>query len=153
MSPARVIAIAALAFLGFTSLAGSIFMLADPGGGVLNLPLSLLQHSPFHSYLIPGILLLVSNGLLALWILWLAMMARPRYGLWTAFQGCVLLGWLVVECLMLRLVIWPHYLYGAVALVLVVAGLALRHENSGPLRDRQPVRRSAQGSSGWYRAG
>jgi len=132
MKFARIVAIATLAFLGLTSLAGSIPMMADPSGSALNLPLSLLQHSPFRSYLIPGIILLVSNGLLALLVLWLAMMAKPRYGLWTAFQGCVLLGWLVVECLMLRLVIWPHYLYGAVALVLVVSGFALRHENGRP---------------------
>jgi hypothetical protein len=132
MSPARVIAMAALAFLGLSSLAGSIPMIADPSGSAMNLPLSLLRHSPFRSYLIPGIILLVACGLLALWVLWLTMMARSRYGLWTAFQGCVLLGWLVVECLMLRLVIWPHYLYGAVALVLIASGLALQHENVHP---------------------
>ena len=40
-------------------------------------------------------------------------------------QGSVLSGWLALEVAMLRLVVWPHYLYGAVALVLVVTGLAL----------------------------
>jgi len=34
-------------------------------------------------------------------------------------------GWLIVEIAMLRLAMWAHYLYGAVALVLVVAGIAL----------------------------
>ncbi len=129
MSPARVIAMAALAFLGLSSLAGAIPMIVDPSGAALQMPLSLLQHSPFHSYLIPGIILLAFNGLLALLVLWFVMMAKPRYGLWTAFQGLVLLIWLVVECVMLRLVIWPHYVYGAVALVLVVSGLALRRKN------------------------
>ena len=129
MSPARVIAMAGLAFLGLSSLAGAIPMIVDPSGGALRMPLSLLRHSPFHSYLIPGILLFVFDGVLALWVLWLAMMAKPRCGLWTVLQGCVLLVWLAVECLMLRMVIWPHYLYGAVALVLVVSGLALRREN------------------------
>jgi hypothetical protein len=129
MSPARVIAIAALVFLGLSSLAGAIPMIVDPSGAALQLPLSLLRNSPFHSYLIPGILLLVFDGVLALWVLWQAMMAKPRCGLWTAFQGLVLLVWLAVECVMLRLVIWPHYVYGAVALVLVVSGLALRREN------------------------
>ena len=132
MSPARVIAIATLAFLGFTSLAGSISMIADPSGAALQMPLSLLRYSPFHSYLIPGILLLVFDGVLALWVLWLTMMAKPRFGLWTVFQGCVLLVWLAIECVMLRMVIWPHYLYGGVALALVVSGLALRHENGRP---------------------
>lgn len=132
MTFARIAAMAALSFLGLSSLAGAIPMIVDPSGRALNLPLSLLLHSPFRSYLIPGIILLVSCGLLALWVLWLTMMGKPRYGLWAAFQGCVLLGWLVVECLMLRLVVWPHYLYGAVALVLVLSGFALRREGRSP---------------------
>jgi hypothetical protein len=62
--------------------------------------------------------------------LWLALDQTPRYSLWMALQGCVLLGWLVAECLMIRMVIWPHYLYGAVALGLMAAGLLLwRNEN------------------------
>ncbi|MDE3188858.1 MAG: hypothetical protein KGM96_15200 [Acidobacteriota bacterium] len=132
MSPARVIAMAALAFLGLSSLAGAIPMIVDPSGAAMQMPLSLLRHSPFHSFLIPGILLLLFDGVLALWVLWLAMMAKPRHGLWIVFQGCVLLVWLAVECVMLRMVIWPHYLYGAVALVLVVSGLSLRRENGHP---------------------
>ncbi len=129
MQFARYFAVTALAFLALSALAGSIPMIVDPSGAALQLPLSLLRHSPFHSYLIPGILLLVFDGVLAFWILWLAMMAKPRCGLWTVLQGCVLLVWLAVECLMLRMVIWPHYLYGAVALVLIASGLALSREN------------------------
>jgi hypothetical protein len=53
---------------------------------------------------------------------------KPRHGLWTVFQGCVLLGYLSVECWLLRVVSWPHYMYGAVALTLMVCGLAMRHE-------------------------
>lgn len=40
-------------------------------------------------------------------------------------RGLVLLGWLIIEVTMLRLVVWPHYLIGGVALPLIVAGIAL----------------------------
>ena len=103
------------------------------------------HHAPQHAAAftlpfdpIPGIILLGANGLLPLWVLWLVIRRNPRCGLWTAFQGCVLLGWLVVECWMLRMVIWPHYLYGALAVALIVCGLALR---------REPVRHAASGIS------
>jgi len=136
MRRVRVLAVIALGFLGLSALAGSIPMILLPRGSQM-MPLSLLQHSPFHSYLVPGIILLAANGLLALAILWLVIMQRPHFGLWTAFQGCVLLGWLVVECWMLRMVSWLHYLYGALALMLICAGLALRRDPAGPpLRDR-----------------
>jgi len=36
---------------------------------------------------------------------------RSGYGWWVTAQGCVLLGWLIVEMAMLRLVVWPHYLH------------------------------------------
>jgi hypothetical protein len=89
------------------------------------MPQSLLRHSPFRSYLIPRIILLLANGLLSLWVLWLTLRRHSGYGWWVAIQGCALLGWLVVEVAMLRLAVWPHYLYGAVALALVVTGLVL----------------------------
>lgn len=125
MKVVRIVAIAALAFLGLSGIVGAIPLLLHPTGEPWRMPQSLLQYSPFHSYVIPGIILLVANGLLGLWVLWLAVRRHARYGRWVAAHGCVLLGWLAVEVAMLRLVVWPHYFYGAIALALVVSGLAL----------------------------
>ena len=50
---------------------GGIKLTSDPGGnpgGVM--PQSLLQHSPFDSYFIPGTVLLLANGILPLLVLW-----------------------------------------------------------------------------------
>jgi len=118
-----------LVFLGLTALVGSVPMLTDPHGQPWQMPLSLLEHSPFHSFLFPGLLLLVMNGLMSLFVLFLVLRRKRGYGPWIAAQGCVLLGWLAVECLMLRMVIWPHYVYGAVALILMVTGVALRSDS------------------------
>jgi hypothetical protein len=100
-------------------------MLLNPRGEPWRMPQTLLQYSPFHSYFAPGVVLLIANGVLAFWVLALTLRRRPGYGWWVGAQGFVLLGWLVVEMVMLRLAIWPHYLYGAVALALVFAGMAL----------------------------
>lgn len=127
MRLAQVSAIVMLAFLGLSAIAGAVPMILHPFGPAASLPLSYLRFSPFHSYLIPGIILLVANGLLTLWVLWRVVRRSPGRWLWIGFQGCVLLVWLVVECWMLRMVIWLHYLYGAVALVLIVSALALRN--------------------------
>jgi hypothetical protein len=115
----------ALVFLGLSGIIGAIPLIVHSVGKPWAMPQSLLQHSPFRTYLIPGIILLVANGLLSLWVLWLLLHRQNGYGWWVAAQGCVLFGWLVVEAVMLRLVIWAHYFYGSVALVLVVAGIAL----------------------------
>jgi len=125
MRAVRITAVAALVFLGLSGIVGAIPLLVHPTGEPWAMRQSLLRHSPFQSYLIPGIILLVANGLLILWVLWLTLRRHSGYGWRVAAQGCVLMGWLIVEMVMLRLVVWPHYLYGVVALVLVVAGIAL----------------------------
>lgn len=125
MKRTRATAISLLAFLGITAVAGAIPMILHPGGSGL-MPLSLLEHSPFQSFLIPGLVLLIANGVLSLVVLGLVVMRWPHYGLWVVGQGSVLLGWLAVECWMLRIIIWLHWLYAAVALALILSGLALR---------------------------
>ena len=48
-------------FLAFWAFAGSYGMLSTPHGGVLDV--ALLDGSPFDSFIIPGITLLVTSGL------------------------------------------------------------------------------------------
>ena len=130
MKCVRLWALVLLAFLGIGGIAGAVPMIVSAvrqTPGVI--PLSLLQHSPFHSYLIPGIILLVANGLLPLWVSLRLKARRPFSGLWTAAQGCVLLGWLIVQCAMLRLVNWLHSVYLALALLLIALGWALNRQS------------------------
>jgi hypothetical protein len=125
MKELRIVAIAVLAFLGLSGVVGAIPMIAHPAGEPWGMPQGLLQHSPFRSYLIPGLILLGCNGLLSLWVLCLTVKKHSGYGWWIAVQGCILAGWLSVEIAMLRMVVWPHYLYGLLALALMISGAAL----------------------------
>src|SRR5664279_2553622 len=118
----RSCAIACLAFLGATSLAGALPMLLDPSGALLKMPLSMLEHSPFHSYLIPGILLLVGNGLLSLLVLLLTVRRARHYGWWIVLQGCVLAAWILAEFALLRMYFWPQAVYLGLATLLILAG-------------------------------
>ena len=124
MRLARVTAITLLAFLGLTAIAGAVPMILHPGGSAW-MPVTLLEHSPFHSFLVPGIVLLSANGVLSLAVLGLVLAQSSNHGLGVVFQGSVLLGWLITECWMLRTVVWLHWLYAAVGVGLIVAGVAL----------------------------
>lgn len=126
MKTARFAAYACLIFLAVTSIAGAIPMILNPDGEPVGMPQSLLEHSPFHSYLIPGIVLLMANGLLSLWTLGCLLREASGYPLWVAAQGGVLMGWLIVEITILRTVVWAHYVYLGVALMLIASGLRLR---------------------------
>jgi len=125
MVGARTTATIALGFVGLSGLVGGIPLVVHAHGEPWWMPQSLLRYSPFRSFLIPGIILFLAIGVLSSLVFWMTLQAQPGYGWWVALQGCVLLGWLVVEVIMLRLAAWPHYFYGAVALLLVGTGIML----------------------------
>ena len=127
----RPAAIFLLAFLALSAFVGAMPMIVYPCNNQWRvMPLSLLQYSPFHTFMIPGILLLVSNSLLPLWVLWRVIKRKPLHGLWVVFQGCVLLGFLASECFLLRVIAWPHYFYASVALALMMCGLVMRRDSA-----------------------
>ena len=128
MKAIRAAAIASLIFLGMTSLAGAVPLIVDPSGKLLSMPLSLLEHSPFRSFLIPGIILLVANCLLSFLVLRLVLRRISQYWRWIALQGCVLAGWILVQIVMIRMMIWAHHVYLALAAILILCGWLLRND-------------------------
>jgi hypothetical protein len=93
----KILAIVLLIFLGFGGVYGAWMLISDPSGGKFNWPLDLLNGTPFKSYLIPGIVLLVSNGLLPLYIA-IVTISRKKYASWLiTLQGSILIGWLTAE--------------------------------------------------------
>lgn len=131
MKASRIVAITSLVFLALSAFVGAVPMIAEPGGFPWWMPLSLLRYSPFHSFLVPGIILFLAIGVLSCWVLWLTLRRQAGHGWWVALQGCVLLGWLTVEAVMLRLVMWAQVFYAAVALVLVLTGFVLARQPGG----------------------
>lgn len=120
--------LAVLFFLSATACWGGAVLIADAHGNPWGMmPQRLLIHAPFHSWLIPGILLFSAIGLLGVWTLWLTLRQERDYGLWSALQGMVLLGYLATESVLLRSWIWLDYLYGVLALCLILSGLRLRN--------------------------
>jgi hypothetical protein len=142
MKVVRAIAIVALAFLGVSAIAGGVMLLRDPSGHPMKIPQTVLQHTPFHSFLIPGMLLLVSQGLMSLAVLAIAVFSKRGYGWWIGFQGCNLFAWITIEVMLLREVVWLHYAYWALGLLLIACGWAL-HRNErvaqAPAVTRLPV--------------
>jgi hypothetical protein len=128
MKAVRMIALVGLASLAISAAWGALFLILHPNGSPMLMPVSVLQYSPFHSFLVPGILLLVSSGLLGAIVFVMALFRCRGFGSWVAFQGCVLFGWITIEVILLLTIVWLHYVYWALALLLIACGWALRHE-------------------------
>jgi hypothetical protein len=114
--------LALLAIQGLGGLAGGLSLTIAPDGSILKMPTSLLDGSPFHDFLIPGLILLLVLGVLALVAaagLWL----RRRWAWYAAFVvGCGLMIWILVE-----ITIIPYdalqLIFGGVGLLIFIFSL------------------------------
>jgi hypothetical protein len=119
----RILSLILLFFNSVSAVAGGIMLISDPTGKSYEMPLSFLEHSPFNSFLVPGIILLTMNGMLSLAFAFL-IIRNNRYSAWLVIiQGCVLFGWLLTQLFMIREFSWLyHPLYLGVAAAMVVVG-------------------------------
>ena len=109
---------------GVGAVAGGAALVAVPGGGILGLPPSVLEGSPFASYLVPGLLLafVVGGSLLFAAV---AQMRRVRFASGLSFAaGAILVGWIAVQVAMIgyHSLLQPlMFVVGALVLFLALA--------------------------------
>ena len=123
---------ASLLIQGMSGIAGGIGLVGDPTGGNVKIPASWLQGSPFHDYLIPGLILLIVLGVFPLIVL---------FGLWRKLSwswpasllvGLALIIWIVVEIVIIGYHQKPplQLIYGLLGMVmLVLALLLIKHQS------------------------
>jgi hypothetical protein len=112
-------------FLGFGALISGGLLIIAPNGSLMQMPLSMLELSPFSNFLIPGTILFSLVGVYPLAVaysLWrkptwrwpdLLNPFRHKHWSWAASlaAGVILLIWITVEVLMLRSIAFLHVLY------------------------------------------
>lgn len=120
------IAILLLILNGTGAIYGGISLILYPDGSSLQMPISLLEHSPFSSYLIPGVILLVVNGFLSfttLYFLW----AHYKYsGYMVCLQGVLLTGWILIQIIMIQTLATLQVVFGIIGLVFILIGVLLQ---------------------------
>jgi len=122
----RLFAIVLLLFNGAGALYGGASLMAYPDGSGIQLSLSLLTQTPFHDYLIPGIVLFTFNGLCSMVVLVMTVKRVCYYDLSLVLQGTILLGWLIVQVLLIRTVDRLQIVMGAIGVALILCGLKIR---------------------------
>ncbi len=134
---ARNIHLFLLGFLGVSALGGGGLLIISPSGKLSGgLPLSILQNSPFDSFLIPGMILFVILGLVP--ILIFALLKKPAsplaghlnlfkdmhwswsYSIYVAFA---LIVWIQVETIYVQGVGWLQTFYMLLSIPLILVAL------------------------------
>lgn len=113
--------------LGLGAVIGGFMLILDPSGKLLNMPVSLLERSPFSDFLIPGMILLLVLGLFPI-VICMALLRRihwtlveklnlyPKlYWAWTfsLYTSYALLIWIIVQVYIIQTVSLIHLFYFA----------------------------------------
>ncbi len=112
-------------FIGIGAVPAGLAMIIDPSGRSLTMPLEMLANSPFSDFLIPGIFLLLINGIGSL-IGGIASFLRNKLSGEIAIGlGIFLLGWILAQTVWMG-IHWLHIMYFILGAVELILGLILR---------------------------
>jgi len=126
----RIITVILLLFNAISALFGGWALMSDPSGETLDMPLRFLEHSPFEDFLIPGIILFITNGLFSLLFALMALLKFMNYSWLVILQGFILVGWLTIQIIMIREFYGPlHVLYFSVGFLLIASGWILARQD------------------------
>jgi len=121
------IALAALQLLiGISAIAGGVALIAQPDGGLLDLPVEWLVNSPFEVHLVPGILLLVLIGVTTDVSAVLTFIRFPYAGELAIALGAVLMIWIVMQIWWIGLTHWLQPLYFGLGFLEMALGFVIR---------------------------
>ena len=91
-----------VSFIAVTSTLSGLLMISNPDGGIMNLPLSLLDGTPFKDFLIPGILLTTIVGGVNLLAVFYNMQRHINRYNWAMAGGIMMSGWIVVQMILIH---------------------------------------------------
>jgi hypothetical protein len=119
-------------FAAVSAIAGALGLVV----GYMNIPLSVLQGSPFADFTVPALLLGIVVGGSALVAAAIGLFGPRRIEtLATAAAGCIMVGWITIEVAMIGLGSWLQPAYFVVGLVMIgLAGVLHRAKTGGLLR-------------------
>jgi len=125
MKALRISTIIILLIVAVNALLAGYSMITDSSGTRLQMPVSWLQHSPFSTYLIPGIILFITNGVLNLVAAVFTIFQWKNYPALIVWQGIILIGWIVIQVIMLQTFIFLHGLLLGIGFWLFIFGIRL----------------------------
>jgi hypothetical protein len=126
-----------LGFLSLGAIYGGLVFIIKPDGSVYEIPTEILQNSPFNDFLIPGIILLITFGLIPIYVIY-ALVKKPEntflqklnllydhHFSWTfaIYIGFALIIWINVQTLIFNAVDALHTIYSSLGILIVCIAL------------------------------
>jgi hypothetical protein len=120
-----------LLFVGIGGLIGGVPLVLDPSGRSMGLDLQVLAESPFSTYLVPGLVVLIINGLVPCVLGIAAMRQHRRSGEIGIAFGVWLVGYMIAQVWWIGLIAGIQYLFFVIGFIVLILGAIIRKTNWG----------------------
>lgn len=124
----RSISISFLLLTGINAIIAGLLFIIDPSGKKMGMSTSYLYHSPFSTFLIPGITLFLVNGLLNIITAITTINKYKHYPVLILLQGLFLTGWIIVQVIWVKDFNALHLTMLSIGIVLIANGIILKRE-------------------------
>lgn len=111
--------------IGLGAIPSGISLIIDPNGGILRLPLELIYNSPFQTYVIPGVILFVVNGLGSILGAIFSLRKHHLAGIITTCLGVALLIWMFCQLYWIGIITWIQPIYLFLGMIELMLGIYL----------------------------
>ena len=104
---------------------GGLSFVISPSGELLQIPLSLLNNTPFDNYLIPGIILLICIGLYPTIVSFGLFNRKENHWSWTGsvYIGIMLIIWMDVQVMLIGYNAIIQFIYAILGVLTVICAL------------------------------
>jgi len=115
-----------LLFVGIGAAVAGIGLVFKPNGSMLGMSVELLEDSPFQSFLIPGIILFLVNGLGSFFGAFLSFKSHHLSGIVTIVLGFAMIIWISAQVYWIGWINWMQPFFFLVGIIEVILGAIVR---------------------------
>lgn len=115
-----------VSFIGLTATLSGLLLISNPDGEIMNLPIYLLDGTPFKDFLIPGILLTAVVGFINLLAVVYNMQRHPNRYNWAMAGGFMISGWIIMQMILIQVAHWLHFLYLGIGIFTILLAYQLK---------------------------
>jgi len=107
---------------GIGAVYGGWNLMAYPDGSSIELSMDWLKSTPFSSYLLPGLVLFIFNGLMSFFVLGFILFRHKLAPGLIQIQGIILTLWILIQILMIQKTYFLHWIMLSIGLLLILIG-------------------------------
>ncbi len=108
---------------GLSAVLCGALLAIKPDGAILDLPLRLLETSPFYDFLLPGLVLAIVVGGSQLLAFIAGIGKVSNADAWIFAAGILLGGWIIIQLILIREVNWMQIVIFSIGLLQVIYGM------------------------------